>query len=222
MLKLLRENVRDETRWQKLLQCSENDAECTPLMTAVFFQANLTLENVEQLVPKKVTSSFWEKKCNERVHSKTLLHLLFFQSLPNVRSRVQIFKKLIPKESWERLIVTTDDFNQIPLMEALARSPEINEEIISWLLPSKIDDSLWKQRTFINRVSTDLDGMNLLHLAVQNPRIYVLGTLECLRTRIPTNVWSELLKMKDVFDETPLDVAKRLNQPNEVLVELEK
>ncbi|ETO26521.1 hypothetical protein RFI_10615 [Reticulomyxa filosa] len=116
-----------------------------------------------------------EKKKKKR-SGRSLLHLVFNQSLANVLPRLTLLHKFMPQKSWQELLVTTDmvimywifffvecfsvflslhcialcfsQYSKTPLMEALLCSVEMDEHIIAFLIPSNGgDDNFWKMET---------------------------------------------------------------------------
>ncbi|ETO31563.1 hypothetical protein RFI_05558 [Reticulomyxa filosa] len=82
-----------------------------------------------------------------------------------------------------------------PLMYALWKSPEIENSILSSLIPKMADAEFWKLT--LNEMS-DFEGCNVVHLSLMNPHDRDLYRLKCLQQQMAPNVWNELLEMKTV------------------------
>ncbi|ETO14993.1 hypothetical protein RFI_22375 [Reticulomyxa filosa] len=102
-------------------------------------------------------------------------------------------------------------------MAALWLSPEMDEEIMSFLIPKDADDQFWKITT--NTQQTDMEGFNLLHISLANRKGNEINNLKTLQKKMPKKIWNELLETKSetLMKESPLMMASRLKKSEEIL-----
>jgi len=211
--------------WQAFIQTQESRQGVSPLMSAVMYQSRLSKKMIEMLIPidYKDNCFFWEMKCNSRYYESTLLHLVFGYSLSNVCDRLKLLNELIPNESWQRMLINTNTYGLTPLMYATMFSPEMDDKIMSYLIPTNLEMSFWKFT--VNEKPIRTKGCNVIHLSIMNEKydeLNILNCLKCLRSKMREEMWQELLKMKNtmVLKETPVEMARRLKKSNEVIDEL--
>ncbi|ETO21397.1 hypothetical protein RFI_15807 [Reticulomyxa filosa] len=127
ILQLLKENIRDQNRWEYFIRMQETRAGFTPLMDTVCDQSQLFEDDVRMLLPQDFQQnvSFWEVKdtgvtfvpCSvfffffffgHIYDGATLLHILCEKSFPNVLSRLKVLQAFMPQDCWQRLLLTTD------------------------------------------------------------------------------------------------------------------
>jgi len=180
------------------------------------------------LVPNdyKDNCEFWELRCTENYQNSTLLHLSFESGLSNALPRLKLLNQFIPSESWQKMLLCTDAFGFTPLMHSLFSLSEIDDQILSLLIPTEVEMQFW--RSTVNERANRTKGFNVLHICIMNEEFDAEDGLKCLqglqflRVQMGEEMWQELLQMKNnmVLKETPVEMAYRLGKSKQVINEL--
>ncbi|ETO13320.1 hypothetical protein RFI_24055 [Reticulomyxa filosa] len=130
-----------------------------PLMYLFYFQHRIDDDTIELLLPDSVKAendpSFWELTDKS---GNSLLQFSIQNDKPYFEYRLELLKKWMPHESYQKLIRSKDDVTlhfpllfdaRTPLMCAFYFQQEISDDAVELLLPEehKTDPAFWEMKT---------------------------------------------------------------------------